>query len=64
MREEKLIDQIAHLKTYRDMESVDQDEFYMFTDVINAAEKWDGLLRKAGKVGLNESDFIKMVTPK
>ena len=64
MRDEKLTDQIARLKTYRDMETVDQDEFYMFTDVINAAEKWDDLLRKAGKVGLNESDFIKMVTPK
>ena len=35
----KLKEQIERLKIYRDMETADQDDFYMFTEVIEAAEK-------------------------
>ena len=59
--EKTLKEQIMDLKMYREWEIGEKDEVKMFTDVIEAAEKWDNLLRKAGKVGLTEEDFNKMV---
>ena len=59
--EKTLKEQIMDLKMYREWEIGEKDEVKMFTDVIQAAEKWDNLLRQAGKVGLTEEDFNKMV---
>ena len=61
--EKTLKEQIMDLKMYREWEIGEKDEVKMFTDVIQAAEKWDNLLRQAGKVGLTEEDFNKMVAP-
>ena len=59
--EKTLKEQIMDLKMYREWEIGEKVELKMFTDVIEAAEKWDNLLRQAGKVGLTEEDFNKMV---
>lgn len=63
MEEKTLKNKIAKLKVYRDGEANHKNTFNLFADVIQAAEKWDNLLREAGKVGLTEEDFNKMVSP-
>ena len=61
MNDNTLTEQIRRLRIYRDMETVDRDEFDMFSDVIEAAVKWHNLMAKANHVGLTETDFWKMV---
>ena len=63
MEEKTLKEQIMDLKMYCAYEIGEKVELKMFTDVIEAAEKWDNLLREAGKVGLTEEDFNEMVAP-
>ena len=61
MNDNTFKEQIERLIIYRNMETVDRDEYDMFSDVIEAAIQWHNLMAKAAKVGLNKNDFLKMV---